>query len=158
LQAGLKDSLLDGDIALENVKRPSYEELFDRNYGVLSETQQESLRKARILIVGCGGIGGTVAIILARAGIENFILVEFDTYDTSNINRQSSCFAASRLWFITSNKIKILNINSIFHVHVAAVAKKISLDAVSDAAERVIRKDPKLLLEILLSGEEVVSC
>lgn len=42
--------------------------------------------------------------------------------------------------------------------HTAAEAKKISLDAVSDAAERVIRKDPKLLLEILLSGEEVVSC
>ena len=42
--------------------------------------------------------------------------------------------------------------------HAAAVAKKISLDVVSDAAERVIRKDPKLLLEILLSGEEVVSC
>jgi hypothetical protein len=42
--------------------------------------------------------------------------------------------------------------------HTAAVAKKISLDVVSDAAERVIRKDPKLLLEILLSGEEVVSC
>jgi len=89
----LKDSLLDGDTALENVKKPSYEELFDRNYGVLSETQQENLRKTRILIVGCGGIGGTVAIILARSGIENFILVEFDTYDTSNINRQISCFA-----------------------------------------------------------------
>ena len=55
--------------------------------------RKERLRKARILIVGCGGIGGTVAIILARTGIEKFILVEFDTYDTTNINRQISCSA-----------------------------------------------------------------
>jgi molybdopterin/thiamine biosynthesis adenylyltransferase len=55
--------------------------------------EQERLRQSRILIVGCGGIGGTVAIILARSGIEKFILIEFDTYDTTNINRQISCFA-----------------------------------------------------------------
>jgi len=78
---------------LNNAGKMSYEELFARNYGVLSEQEQDRLRKARILIVGCGGIGGTVALILARAGIEKFILVEFDAYDTTNINRQISCFA-----------------------------------------------------------------
>lgn len=77
---------------MEIAKKASYEELFERNYGILSATQQERLRKSKILIVGCGGIGGTVAVILARAGLEKFILVEFDTYDTSNINRQISCF------------------------------------------------------------------
>jgi molybdopterin/thiamine biosynthesis adenylyltransferase len=78
---------------LNNAKKTSYEELFTRNYGVLSEQEQGRLRKARILIVGIGGIGGTVAIMLARSGIEKFILVEFDAYDTTNINRQISCFA-----------------------------------------------------------------
>lgn len=78
---------------MNNAGKMSYEELFARNYGVLSEQEQDRLRKARILIVGCGGIGGTVALILARAGIEKFILVEFDAYDTTNINRQISCFA-----------------------------------------------------------------
>jgi tRNA A37 threonylcarbamoyladenosine dehydratase len=151
----LKDSLLDGDTALENVKKPSDEELFDRNYGVLSDTQQESLRKALILIAGCSG---TVAIIFARAGIENINLVELDTYNTTHINRQIYCFAAPRFWYITSNKIIILNISGI-STHTAVVAKKASLDAVSGTAERVIRKAPKLLLEVLLSGEEVaVSC
>ncbi len=80
---------------MENVKKSSYEEMFERNYGILSATQQERLRKTRILIVGCGGIGGTVAIILARTGIERFILVEFDIYDTTNLNRQISCFAGT---------------------------------------------------------------
>ncbi len=78
---------------MNNTKQPLYEELFARNYGIFSEQEQDRLRKARILIVGCGGIGGTVAIMLARSGIEKFILVEFDAYDTTNINRQISCFA-----------------------------------------------------------------
>jgi len=78
---------------MDKANKTSYEELFARNYGVLSEEEQERLRKARILIVGCGGIGGTVALILARSGIGKFILVEFDTYDTTNMNRQISCFA-----------------------------------------------------------------
>jgi molybdopterin/thiamine biosynthesis adenylyltransferase len=78
---------------LNNEKKPLYEELFTRNYGVFSEAEQERLRNSRILIVGCGGIGGTVAIMLARSGIEKFVLVEFDDYDTTNINRQISCFA-----------------------------------------------------------------
>ena len=77
---------------MNNAGKTSYEELFARNYGVLSEQEQERLRKASILIVGCGGIGGTVALILARSGIEKFILVEFDAYDTTNMNRQISCF------------------------------------------------------------------
>ena len=77
---------------VDNTNKTSYEELFTSNYGVLSEVEQERLRNSRILIVGCGGIGGTVAIMLARSGIEKFILVEFDAYDTTNINRQISCF------------------------------------------------------------------
>ena len=89
---------------MNNSGKTSYEELFARNYGVLSEQEQERLRKASILIVGCGGIGGTVALILARAGIEKFILVEFDAYDTTNMNRQISCFADT----LGRNKAEVL--------------------------------------------------
>ncbi|MDD5712342.1 MAG: ThiF family adenylyltransferase [Smithellaceae bacterium] len=69
-----------------------YGELFSRNYGIFSETQQERLRRAKVLIVGCGGIGGVVAIILARSGVGHFTLVEFDGYDATNMNRQIACF------------------------------------------------------------------
>ncbi len=69
-----------------------YRELFQRNYGVFSETEQERLRRARVLIVGCGGIGAMVAVILARSGIERFILCDFDVYGPTNMNRQIACF------------------------------------------------------------------
>ncbi|HQP31124.1 MAG TPA: ThiF family adenylyltransferase, partial [Deltaproteobacteria bacterium] len=66
----------------------TYQELFARNYGIFSQAEQERLRQACILIVGCGGIGGTVAVMLARSGVGRFILVEFDDYSPSNMNRQ----------------------------------------------------------------------
>ncbi len=69
-----------------------YRELFQRNYGVFREAEQERLRQARILIVGCGGIGGTVAVILARSGVERFVLCDFDVYSPTNMNRQIACF------------------------------------------------------------------
>jgi molybdopterin/thiamine biosynthesis adenylyltransferase len=70
----------------------SYRTLFERNYGIFTEKEQSRLKAAKILIAGCGGIGGTVAIILARSGVENFILIEPDRYEPSNMNRQICCF------------------------------------------------------------------
>jgi molybdopterin/thiamine biosynthesis adenylyltransferase len=69
-----------------------YEELFERNYGVFTSEQQERVREARVVIVGCGGIGGVVASALARSGLERFMLYEFDTFQPSNMNRQITCF------------------------------------------------------------------
>ena len=69
-----------------------YEKYFERNYGVFSDEEQTRIRKSKIVIVGSGGIGGLVAVILARSGIENFVLYDFDEYSISNLNRQIGCF------------------------------------------------------------------
>ncbi len=69
-----------------------YAELFQRNFGIFNPEEQERLRRARVLIVGCGGIGGTVAMILARSGVERFVLCDFDVYSPTNMNRQIACF------------------------------------------------------------------
>jgi molybdopterin/thiamine biosynthesis adenylyltransferase len=69
-----------------------YEKMFERNYGVFSEEEQTRIRKSKIVIVGNGGIGGLVAVILARSGIENFVLYDFDEYSITNLNRQIGCF------------------------------------------------------------------
>ena len=42
----------------------------------------------RVGIAGCGGIGSNVAWMLARAGIRDFVLVDFDRIEASNLNRQ----------------------------------------------------------------------
>jgi molybdopterin/thiamine biosynthesis adenylyltransferase len=65
--------------------------LFSRNLGVLTPDQQERLRRSRVLVVGCGGVGETVALALARSGVERFTLVDFDSFEPSNMNRQMCC-------------------------------------------------------------------
>ncbi len=42
----------------------------------------------RIGIAGAGGLGSNVAVHLARAGVENILLVDFDVVEPSNLNRQ----------------------------------------------------------------------
>ncbi len=49
---------------------------------------QERLKAARILVVGAGGLGSPLGLYLAAAGIGTLGLVEFDTVDESNLQRQ----------------------------------------------------------------------
>ena len=46
------------------------------------------LKNKTVGIAGCGGIGSNVAVALARVGVGNLILVDFDIIEESNLNRQ----------------------------------------------------------------------
>ena len=52
------------------------------------EEGQEKLKQAKAFIAGCGGLGSPIAIYLAEAGIGTLRIVDQDTVDTSNLNRQ----------------------------------------------------------------------
>ena len=49
---------------------------------------QERLRESHALIIGLGGLGSPVAMYLAAAGVGRLTLVDFDTVDLSNLQRQ----------------------------------------------------------------------
>lgn len=59
-----------------------------RTQEVLGNDAINSLSKATVLIAGLGGVGGYTLEALARSGIMNFILVDSDKFETSNLNRQ----------------------------------------------------------------------
>ena len=65
---------------------------FQRNLGVLSISEQERLRDTNVLIIGDGGTGETIAIILARCGMERFTIAGEGVYAASDMNRQACCF------------------------------------------------------------------
>lgn len=48
----------------------------------------EKLRKATVMVVGCGAVGSFAIEALARTGVGHIIVVDFDKVDASNINRQ----------------------------------------------------------------------
>lgn len=49
---------------------------------------QARLKKARVLIIGTGGLGSPISLYLAAAGIGTIGLVDFDTVEVSNLQRQ----------------------------------------------------------------------
>ena len=49
---------------------------------------QRKLLEAKVLIIGAGGLGGPAALYLALAGVGTIGIVEFDTVDLSNLQRQ----------------------------------------------------------------------
>ncbi len=51
-------------------------------------TGQRRLKDARILMIGAGGLGSPVALYLAAAGVGTLGIVEFDTVDATNLQRQ----------------------------------------------------------------------
>ena len=61
---------------------------FSRLENLIGILSLEKLQNATILIVGLGGVGGYVVEALARSGIGNLILVDYDRVDITNFNRQ----------------------------------------------------------------------
>ena len=60
------------------------EDLLERNVKGISE----KLKKAKVCILGLGGLGSNVAVLLARSGIGYLKLIDFDVVEASNLNRQ----------------------------------------------------------------------
>ena len=55
---------------------------------MLTPEQVDKLTSARIVVFGVGGVGSSVAHFLVRSGIQHLGVVDFDSIDVTNINRQ----------------------------------------------------------------------
>ncbi|MFD1315289.1 ThiF family adenylyltransferase [Namhaeicola litoreus] len=64
--------------------------LYQRQTGLkeFGEAGQKKLSQAKIVIVGCGGLGNPVASYLAASGIGTMHLIDFDKVEVSNLHRQ----------------------------------------------------------------------
>ena len=66
-----------------------YAAAFSRNLGWLRRSEQDRLRATKVAIAGLGGVGGVHLLTLARLGIGQFHLADFDSFDLVNFNRQA---------------------------------------------------------------------
>ena len=55
---------------------------------LLGEDKMARVRKAHVLVVGLGGVGAYAAEMICRAGVGKMTIVDADTVQPSNINRQ----------------------------------------------------------------------
>ena len=72
-------------IALENQIIP---QCYARNMKAFSPSDQSRLLQSSAAVVGLGGLGGTVAELLARTGVGKLTLIDGDVFEESNLNRQ----------------------------------------------------------------------
>jgi tRNA A37 threonylcarbamoyladenosine dehydratase len=61
---------------------------FVRLSKIIGEDNLSLLSSKTVLVLGCGGVGGYVVEALARSNIGSLIIVDYDTVEESNINRQ----------------------------------------------------------------------
>jgi len=71
---------------------------------MLGDAAVEKLMQKTVLIIGLGGVGGICAEMIARAGIGKITIVDNDTIDASNINRQIPALHST----IKKSKAKVL--------------------------------------------------
>jgi len=61
---------------------------YQRNASTIRPTEQARLARSRVLLVGCGGLGGHVLEFLVRAGVGTILACDPDRFDLPNANRQ----------------------------------------------------------------------
>lgn len=65
-----------------------FQQFRSRNKDILSQKEQAILNTLKILVAGCGSVGGAVVVPLTRLGVSSFVLADPDVYELSNLNRQ----------------------------------------------------------------------
>ena len=81
--------------AMTSLLKFEYDKAYSRNIGWLTHDEQARLQKSRVAIAGLGGVGGAHLLTLARLGLGNFNIADFDDFDVHNLNRQAGAFLPS---------------------------------------------------------------
>ena len=135
------------------------EDLLKRNVKGISG----KLKKAKVCILGLGGLGSNVAVLLARSGIGYLKLVDFDIVEASNLNRQQ--YRISHVGMKKTEAIKtiIKEINPFVEIEVLnkKVDRENILSIVGDVeivVEAFDRAETKAMAieELLINGDKIL--
>ena len=96
---------------------------------------QERIKAAKVLLIGSGGLGSPLALYLTAAGVGTMGMVEFDTVDFSNLQRQIIHFTADvgkHKLQSAEEKLKAINPNLKFIPHPVKLTSENALDILKD--------------------------
>ena len=88
------------------------DDFFARSAALLGDQTMESLRNKRVIVFGVGGVGSYAAEALIRTGLTHLTIVDGDTVQPSNLNRQLPATRATMgLPKVEALKARLLEIN-----------------------------------------------
>jgi hypothetical protein len=129
----------------------SYDTFIQRNNGYITSSVQDRIREARVLFAGCG-LGSGPVICAARAGFQHFVLIDGDTVDAHNLNRQFFDFDDIGTPKVEALKKHILRINPDAKVEaVHANVDQANAQALVDRVDIIFDTIDFLDLEAILS-------
>ena len=76
------------EVELAALKAGVIPQRYQRHLGTVGLAGQIKLLEASVGLAGLGGLGGFVAELLARLGVGSLVVVDYDTFTDSNLNRQ----------------------------------------------------------------------
>lgn len=118
------------------------ENFYDRTERLLGADAVAKLARAHVVVLGVGGVGSWAAEALARAGIGELTLVDFDRIAPSNLNRQAHALTSTigRLKVeVMAERLAQINPALTIHTH----------------AERLL---PEALPDYLADGDFTIDC
>ncbi len=140
---------------------------FSRTESLIGADNLNKIKNSKVLVIGLGGVGSSAVETLARSGVENIILVDYDKVDITNINRQLIALHSTIGEYKTDvfeSRIKDINPNC----NVVKINKKIDssniaelfeydFDYIIDACDTVETK--KLLIKMSHDKDiDLISC
>ncbi|MDI6724846.1 MAG: HesA/MoeB/ThiF family protein [Methanobacterium sp.] len=131
----------------------AYWEIVSRQMGVVTKSKQERIKDAKITVIGCGGIGGATTEMLIRMGIGNLKIIDKDTFNVSNINRQlmSSFYSVGKSKVNTTYEI-LKSINPFTNIEaIEEEVNESNVERIIEGSDIVIDALDNLLTRIIVS-------
>ncbi|WP_461206774.1 HesA/MoeB/ThiF family protein [Clostridium sp. DL1XJH146] len=134
---------------------------YEKNMSMLSEEENNKLKDFKVCVIGCGGLGGYIIEMLGRLGIGHITVVDGDTFDETNLNRQllsdekalgmNKAKKAEERMKTVNSSIKLMPIDKMFNVENGEEILK-GHDVIVDALDSI---DARLLLQELCEKLEI---
>lgn len=107
--------------------------------GGIGAEGQSKLAAARVVIIGCGGLGSPAAVYLAAAGVGHLRLVDGDTVDISNLHRQVFFREGEKGSKVSQLAAHIKNLNATVTLEtLAAYLSSVNVKQILNAADLVL--------------------
>lgn len=132
-----------------------------RNRNTISEEENEILKKSKVCVVGCGGLGGYAIEMLGRVGVGRITAIDGDAFDETNLNRQilsdmetlgkSKAYTAKKRMSIVNPEIMVYPIHVFLteeNAEILLAGHDVIIDALDHIQARLLLQDTAEKLNI----------